>query len=95
MHQSVLPLLWQLCTHHCDRPCTHVHSSMTVDTLGTGMEPLSTGLRRAARLGRATGAGGDSGTSDDTAGTSCPEACARVAGLCNDCSLELHHRGLP
>ena len=89
------PLLWQLCMHFCDRPCTHVRSGMTVDTLGTGMELSSTGLRRAACSGGATDAGDDFSMSNSRAGVSCSEACAGVIDLCDDCSLELRCRGLP
>ena len=95
MHQSMLPLLWQPCTHFCNRPCMHVCSSMTMDTLGTSMESSSTRLRQAAHLGGTTDAGDDFSMSDVTVGISCSEACARVTDLCNDCSLGLHHRGPP
>ena len=68
---------------------------MTVDTLGTGMEPSSTGLRRVARLGGTTDAGDDFGMSDGAAGVGCSEACAGATDPCNDCSLELRRRGPP
>ena len=95
MHQSVLLLSWQPCTHFCDRPCTHVRSSMTVDTLGTGMEPSSTGSRRATRSDGAADAGDDFGTSDGAASVGCSEACAGAADPCDDCNRGLRRRGLP
>ena len=68
---------------------------MTVDTLGTGMEPSSTRLRRAACSGGATDTGDDFGMSNSAVGVGCSEACAGATDLCDDCSLGLRRRGPP